>query len=98
MCCSDCGHVNQRDEDFYTLSVQVRDKKDIFESLQHMTNGEIIDGYRCEACCVGDKTVEITKKVVVKRLPNTLIVHLNRIIFDMDTLRNVKVNDRFEFP
>jgi hypothetical protein len=25
-------------------------------------------------------------------------VHLNRIIFDMDTLRNVKVNDRFEFP
>ena len=63
-----------------------------------MTNGEIISGYRCDACCVGDKTVDITKKVVVKELPNTLIVHLNRIIFDMDTLRNVKVNDRFEFP
>ena len=63
-----------------------------------MTNGEIIDGYMCEACCVGTKRVDITKKTVVKQLPNTLIVHLNRIVFDMDTLRNVKVNDRFEFP
>ena len=30
--------------------------------------------------------------------PNTLIVHLQRIIFSFDTLQNDKVNDRFEFP
>lgn len=60
-----------------------------------MVTGESIEGYHCEAC---SKTVTLSKKVALKSLPNTLIVHLNRIVFDMDTLRNVKVNDRFEFP
>jgi len=27
-----------------------------------------------------------------------LIAHLNRIVFDFDSMRNVKLNDRFEFP
>ena len=31
-------------------------------------------------------------------MPNTLIVHLQRIIFCFDTLQNDKVNSRFEFP
>ena len=30
--------------------------------------------------------------------PNVLIVHLQRIIFDLDYLMNVKVNSRYEFP
>ena len=30
--------------------------------------------------------------------PNTLIVHLQRIVFSFDTLQNDKVNARFEFP
>jgi 2-oxo-4-hydroxy-4-carboxy--5-ureidoimidazoline (OHCU) decarboxylase len=36
--------------------------------------------------------------VVVERLPNTLIIHLQRIIFDMDTFMNKKLNSRIEFP
>jgi len=31
-------------------------------------------------------------------LPNTLIVHLNRITFDLESLRNIKINDRLDFP
>jgi ubiquitin C-terminal hydrolase len=42
--------------------------------------------------------VELEKKVAIDKLPNTLIVHLARIIFDFDTLRNVKLNNRVEFP
>jgi ubiquitin carboxyl-terminal hydrolase 34 len=60
-----------------------------------MVNGESIDGYKCDAC---KKTVALSKKVAIKSLPNTLIVHLNRICFDLDTLTNKKINDRFEFP
>ena len=40
----------------------------------------------------------IEKKSALKSLPNTLIVHLQRIIFDYDTMRNVKLNDKLEFP
>ena len=59
-----------------------------------MVAGEIIEGYTCGAC---QKRVSIEKKLAIKRLPNTLIVHLQRIIFDLDSMRNVKLNDKLEF-
>jgi ubiquitin C-terminal hydrolase len=36
--------------------------------------------------------------LAIKNLPNTLIVHLNRITFDIELMRNIKINDRLEFP
>jgi hypothetical protein len=35
---------------------------------------------------------------VVEKLPNTLIFHLQRIVFDMDSFVNKKLNTRVEFP
>ena len=49
-------------------------------------------------CNVCNKKVMIEKKIAIKDLPNTLIVHLNRITFDLEQLRNIKINDRLEFP
>lgn len=60
-----------------------------------MVAGEIISGYKCSAC---NQTVDIEKKLAVKRLPNILILHLNRIVFDFDQMINIKLNDRIEFP
>ena len=31
-------------------------------------------------------------------MPNTLIIHLQRLVFDLDRHRDVKLNDRVEFP
>jgi 2-oxo-4-hydroxy-4-carboxy--5-ureidoimidazoline (OHCU) decarboxylase len=42
--------------------------------------------------------VDIEKKTVVEVLPNTLIIRLQRIIFDMDTFMNRKLNTRVELP
>jgi len=42
--------------------------------------------------------VDVQKKTVIDRLPNVLIVHLQRIIFDFDSLQNQKLNSRVEFP
>ena len=92
--CNECGNIIEKDEDFFLVSVEVKDKKDLNDSLNHMVKGEIISDYNCEPC---QKKVDITKKSVFKQLPNTLIVRLNRIRFDYDTLRNVKENDRLEF-
>ena len=33
MVCNECGNIVQRDEEFYLLSVQVKDKKDVYDSL-----------------------------------------------------------------
>jgi ubiquitin C-terminal hydrolase len=31
-------------------------------------------------------------------LPNVLVLHLQRIVFNLDTLTNEKINSRLEFP
>ncbi len=64
-------------------------------SLESMVQGEIIEGYQCNAC---NQKTDIEKKVAIQNLPNTLIVHLNRITFDLEQLRNIKINDKLEFP
>jgi ubiquitin carboxyl-terminal hydrolase 34 len=60
----------------------------------------MLDGdnqYLCEKC--GEKK-DTLKRVCLKAssLPKTLIFHLKRFEFDMDTLQRMKVNNRCEFP
>ena len=93
--CKSCGNIVCKDDDFYTLSCTVKNQKTLQSSLESMIAGEMIEGYNCSAC---RKTVTIEKKQTIKNLPNTLIVHLNRIVFDFESMRNVKLNDRLEFP
>jgi hypothetical protein len=38
------------------------------------------------------------KRVCIKELPRTLILHLKRFEFDLDFMKKVKVNDCCEFP
>jgi ubiquitin carboxyl-terminal hydrolase 34 len=63
--------------------------------LRKYCDGEVISDYKCEAC---NQTVDLEKKAAIDKLPNTLIIHLTRICFDFDTLRNIKLNNRVEFP
>ena len=95
MRCKNCGNLRKNTEDFYNLSLEVKNQKDIYDGLRKVIQGEIIADYQCEAC---NKRVELEKKVTIDKLPNTLIIHLQRIIFDFDIMRNVKLNDRIEFP
>ena len=64
------------------------------EGLENLIEGEIIGDFTCENC---QQKVDVIKKTVIKKLPNTLIIHLNRIVFDMEMMNNVKVNDKYEF-
>jgi hypothetical protein len=49
----------------------------------------------CAKCKV---KVAAEKRTCLYSLPDHLIVHLKRFEFDFDTMRKVKVNDKFEFP
>ena len=93
--CKNCGNIGCTDEPFYTLQCTVKNQKTLQASLESMIAGEKIDDYNCSAC---HRKVTIEKKQCIRHLPNTLIVHLNRIVFDFDTMRNVKLNDKLEFP
>lgn len=77
------------------MTTSCKDQKDLHSSLKELTNGEIINDFRCESC---NKKVDVEKKMSVKKLPNTLIVNLQRLDFDMETMQPKKINDKFEFP
>ena len=87
--------MRSREENFYNLSVGVKTNKNIYESFEKFIGGEVISDYQCDNC---NKKVDITKRCVISYLPNVLIVHLQRIVFDLDTLMNQKINSRLEFP
>ena len=95
-----CPHRSEREEEFVHVSVEVRNKRDLVESLQSYVSGELLEAdnqWSCEACGC--------KRDAVKRacfrgaeLPNTLCVHLKRFEFDYETMQRLKIKSRFEFP
>lgn len=96
--CKGCPHYSEREEPFLAVSLQVKNKKNITESLQSFIQGEMLEGdnaYLCEKC---DKKVPTLKRVCIKKLPNVLILVLKRFEFNYDTMQKVKVNDYCEFP
>ena len=93
--CSECGKKKEREELFYNLSLEVKNLKTLHESLEKYISGEIISDYHCEGC---DRRVQTTKRSCLSRFPNVLIIHLQRLVFDLDTLQNEKISSRLEFP
>ena len=82
-------------ESYYNLSLQVKDRKGIEDSLLKMTEGTIINDYRCDHC---NQKVDVEKRSLIAETPNVLMINLQRIIFNFDTFQNDKINTRFEFP
>lgn len=53
------------------------------------------NAYFCDQC---QKKVAIQKRTILKKLPNVLIIVLNRFDFDYKNMTRVKLNDYFEYP
>jgi hypothetical protein len=87
--------MRNRFEDFYNLPVTVKERKSLDESLRKNLEGEVISDYECPGC---KKKVDITKRTLISKTPNVLVVQLQRLVFDFDTFQNQKVNSYFEFP
>ena len=82
MVCMECGKIKNRLEDYYNLSLTVRQIKSVYESLQKEVEGEIISDFKCDAC---NKTVDLSKRTLIAETPNVLIVHLKRIEYNFET-------------
>ena len=95
MVCQECGFVRNRFEDFYNISLTVKERKSVEDSLKKAIEGETISDFTCPGC---KKKVDITKRTLISQTPNVLVFQLQRIIFDFETFQNSKVNSEFEFP
>jgi ubiquitin C-terminal hydrolase len=93
--CKNCGHVTVRNENFYSLSLEVKKMASIEESLLKLIEPEIISDYQCDSC---KKKCDISKQSMLKKLPNILFLSLKKMYFDLELLANVKLHSRYEFP
>lgn len=93
--CKGCPHYSEREEPFLTISLQVKNKKSIKESLDAFVQGDMLEGenaYFCEKCdkkvCKPFLNLKINtlKRSCIKKLPNTLILVLKRFEFNFDTM------------
>lgn len=92
--CEECKKEIHRFEGFNNLSLDVKNLKNVKDSLDQFTQQEQIQDYFCEQC---QKKQDIVKTVSISDCPNYLIIHLKRIVFDFETMENEKVNSYFEF-
>ncbi|KAH7405461.1 hypothetical protein KP509_15G071100 [Ceratopteris richardii] len=96
--CRGCPHRSEREEPFAAISVDVKNKRDLTESLEAFVRGDLLEGdnaYYCAECGV---KIDALKRVCVKSLPHTLVIHLKRFDFDYETMQRLKLKDRFDFP
>jgi ubiquitin carboxyl-terminal hydrolase 34 len=92
--CTSCKKINYRFEDFKNLTLEIHNLKDIYESLNKYIEEETIEDYKCENC---SKKGNLKKRQLLSNLPNILVIHLKRMIFNLEG-KQEKINSRFEFP
>ena len=83
-------------EDFYDLSLQVRDCPSIRDSLRKYVAKDKIENYDTGDPKIGRQTVDVCMQF--SEFPPLLQLHLKRYEFDLKTLAPVKVDSSFEFP
>ena len=93
--CESCKNVSNRFEDFYNLSLEVKNINNLKDSLQKMIMPEKIDDFKCSNC---NKNVTISKRTSLCDLPNILVIHLKRFYMNYEIERTEKINSKFEFP
>ena len=96
--CEECNHDSSSNESFTTINLQVKNHKNLKESLNSFFEGEIFDGenmYFCEKC---KKKVRAEKKISIKDLPKYFVFVLNRFEFDYDKMVRNKINNYCELP
>lgn len=93
--CLGCNNIREREEEFFTVSLEVSSRSSLVESLKAYVSDEMLTGVHCDAC--GEKS-NTTRRVVLSELPETMIFHLKRFQLNFETFTNEKLNDRFEFP
>lgn len=81
--CPECGKVKNRLEDNLTMSLTVKDLKSIHHSWEKLIEGERIADFTCSGCT---KKVDILKRTLLAETPSVLIVHLQRMEFDFETM------------
>ena len=90
----DCGNISERKENINYLSLDIKDCSKLKECLEKFIKEEKIEDYHCEKC---DKKITNIKNVLIDKIPNILIIHLQRIAFSYENFTMEKINRNINF-
>ena len=93
-----CTHHRTNISNFYSIQLQIRNKKSLYESLDTLIEGELMNEDNCIFCPDCNKKMPAVKSQNFKTLPRMLIFVLKRFEFDFNTMNRIKINDYYEFP
>ncbi|XP_071796700.1 ubiquitin carboxyl-terminal hydrolase 7-like [Asterias amurensis] len=95
-----CKHIDYesvRNEPFYDIQLNIKGKKNVYESFRDYIATETMDGEN--KYDAGEHALqEADKGVIFVKFPPVLHLQLMRFQYDPVTDSNVKINDRYEFP
>ena len=93
-----CTHHRTNTNSFYSVQLQIKNKKNLYESLDSLIEGELMNGDNCIFCPKCNFKLPVVKNQIFKTLPRILLFVLKRFEFNYDTMQKTKINDRYEFP
>jgi ubiquitin carboxyl-terminal hydrolase 7 len=91
-------YLSDRLEDFYDVELVVKDKANMEESLQQFSSGERIEGVSVEltpGAAPTPHTIERSQHFL--DCPKVLLIHPNRVAFDMETFELVTLRNVWSF-
>ena len=91
-------YVGERDEDFYAITLDIKNKKTIQEALDLYIKPDILEGDNKYHCEEHDAKISAQRRTYLKDLSNMVVINLKRFEFDYNTMQRLKVNDYCEFP
>ena len=91
-------YVGEREEPFYAITLDIKNKKTIQEALDTYIKPDILEGDNKYYCEQYDKKVSAQRRSYLKDLSDTVVINLKRFEFDYNTMTRLKVNDYCEFP
>lgn len=96
-----CKHVSESTDEYFNLSLVVKDKASLEDSLEEYTKGATLEGsdrFRCTTCGSGEGVpVDAVQRTAFEHIPDNLVLGLRRFRYETYD-GGQKVNDRFDFP
>jgi ubiquitin C-terminal hydrolase len=97
--CLDADFTSRRQEGLYDVELTVKGHDSLTNSFEFYVRPEKIDGKYCWEHEDGTKSYhEAERGVLFDRLPPVLMIHPNRVDFDMERMERVTVSTKWTFP
>ena len=94
----DFPYVSERDEEFYAISLDIKNKKSIEEALDLFIKPDQLEGDNKYHCDKYDMKLSAQRRSYIKKLSNTVIINLKRFEYDFNRDCRIKINEYCEFP